>query len=75
VKRRELALIADVRHRLADGRARAERQAAGIRQAEVAATLQVAPSTVSQWESGVRVPSAAHALAYGAILREVATVR
>lgn len=38
--------------------------AAGVRQVEIAAVLGVSASTVSQYESGRRVPDAEHALAY-----------
>lgn len=71
MNRRELAIIAETRAALADGTARARREAAGIRQAEFAKVLGVAPSAVSQWESGKRTPGTAHALAYGKALAAV----
>lgn len=71
VTRRELDLIAETRAALADGSARRRRQAARVRQTEVAAALGVAQSSVSQWESGARAPDTVHALAYGRILRRI----
>jgi transcriptional regulator with XRE-family HTH domain len=68
VTRRDLALITETRAALADGSARSRRTLAGIRQVELAALLGVAQSTVSQWESGKRVPDAGDALAYGRAL-------
>jgi DNA-binding XRE family transcriptional regulator len=72
VKRADLRMLSGIRDELADGRARDARVAAGIRQREIASALGVAPSTVSQWEAGKRVPSAVHALAYGRLLRQLA---
>jgi transcriptional regulator with XRE-family HTH domain len=68
VTRRDLELIAATRAALKDQSARARRVAAGVRQVEMAAVCGVSPSTVSQWESGVRSPAAGHALAYGRAL-------
>jgi transcriptional regulator with XRE-family HTH domain len=71
VNRRELAIIAATRAALADGTARARREAAGIRQREIAAVIGVGAPAVSQWESGKRTPGAANALAYGKALTAV----
>ncbi len=60
----DLTLITETRRALADGSAKARRIASGVRQVEMAAVLGVSPSTVSQYESGRRVPDAARALAY-----------
>jgi transcriptional regulator with XRE-family HTH domain len=68
VNRRDLELIVQTRAALADQSARGRRAAAGVRQVEMAAVCGVSPSTVSQWESGLRSPGADHALAYGRAL-------
>ena len=68
LSRRDLALIADTRRRLADGSARRDRLAAGVKVIEIAAVLDVEPSAVTQWERGKRSPTAAHALAYAKTL-------
>ena len=75
--RQEAALIAATRAALADlgddqvSAARRRREATGIRLGEFAALLGVSTAAVSQWERGVRVPGAKHALAYG---RELAAL-
>lgn len=66
--RRDLALIADTRAALADGSARARREAARVRLTEFAAALGRSPAALSMWERGLRVPAAADALAYGKLL-------
>lgn len=71
MRKADLALIAATRAQLADGSARLARIAAGIRQREMASALGVGASTVSQWESGKRVPSAGHALEYGRLLKQL----
>jgi DNA-binding XRE family transcriptional regulator len=68
----DLALIAQTRTDLASGRARAAREAAGVRQSEVAAAIGVSRPAVSQWESGKSAPGTAHALAYGRLFRDLA---
>lgn len=68
----ELTLIAQTRADLVSGRARDAREAAGVRQSEVAAALGVSRPAVSQWESGKSAPDTAHALAYGRLLRDLA---
>lgn len=68
VRPADLALAARTRVDLAAGRARIEREAAGVTAAEVAATLNVTRSAVWMWETGTRRPSAGHALAYGRLL-------
>jgi DNA-binding transcriptional regulator YdaS (Cro superfamily) len=62
--RADLVLIATTRAHLADGSARRQRLAAGIRTGEMAEHLGVTPQAVSQWESGRRTPAAVHAIAY-----------
>lgn len=68
LSRRDLALIAATRRRLADGSARRDRLAAGVRVTEIAAVLEVEPSAVTQWEHKTRVPTAKHALGYAKAL-------
>jgi len=72
VRQRDIEALTDIRGQIANGRAKAARKAAAIRQHEIAAALGVVPSTISQWASGKRVPSAEHALAYGKLLRQLA---
>jgi DNA-binding transcriptional regulator YiaG len=57
---------------LQSGEARKEREALGVRQIDMAGVLGVTRQAVSQWEAGVRRPSAAHALDYGRTLEEIA---
>jgi DNA-binding transcriptional regulator YiaG len=68
VTRRDLALIAETRAALADGSARARREAAHVRLREFAETLGRSHAAVSQWERALREPGAADALAYGRLL-------
>lgn len=68
MNRRDLELIVATRAALKNQSARARRAAAGVRQVEMAAVCGVSPSTVSQWEAGLRSPAADHALAYGRAL-------
>ncbi len=70
--RAEIALAKATRDDLASGRARNRRELAGARQGDVAAALGVTRQAVSKWESGQSVPSAAHALEYGKLLRQLA---
>jgi len=56
----------------ASGSARRIRQAAGLSQAEVAAVLGVAQTTVASWETGRRVPRGPAAVRYGRLLEELA---
>jgi DNA-binding transcriptional regulator YiaG len=70
--RRDLVLIAEIRAHLADGSARGQREASGIRVGEMAAVLGVTSQAVSMWESGRRVPDSVHALAYARALAAVA---
>lgn len=66
--KRDLALIAETRAALADGSARARREAARIRLVEMAAACDVSPAAVSMWERALREPGAEGALAYGRAL-------
>ncbi len=70
--KRELTLIQATRAALADGSAKRQREESGIRQAELASLLRKAPSTLSQWENGLRVQAADDALAYGRVLATLA---
>ena len=72
VRPADLSLIAQTRADLRSGRAREAREAASIRLGEAAQSLGVSHAAVSQWESGRTVPTAAHALAYGKLLRDLA---
>jgi DNA-binding transcriptional regulator YiaG len=45
---------------------------ASVSAAEIARALGVSRTTVGDWETGRRVPTAAHALAYGRLLRDLA---
>lgn len=60
--------VARIRRMLASGEARRQREAAGISQTETSEVVGVTAATVCRWESGERVPSAAHALAYAGLL-------
>jgi DNA-binding XRE family transcriptional regulator len=68
----DLALISVTRADLVNGRARGARESAGINQTEMASALGVTRQAVSHWETGRSSPSAAHALAYGRLLRQLA---
>lgn len=68
----DLTLIAQTRADLRSGRARDARTAAAVRQSEVAEALGVTRTAVSHWEAGRSTPDAAHALAYGRLLRDLA---
>ena len=59
---------------LKSGRARRERIAAGVSGAEVARAMRppVSPQAVFCWETGQKVPTVEHALAYGRVLAAVA---
>jgi DNA-binding transcriptional regulator YiaG len=72
VRRSDLQLITETRRRARDGTARQLRQQTRLTQAQIAATLGVARSTVAMWETGAATPSEEHALAYGRLLRWLA---
>jgi DNA-binding XRE family transcriptional regulator len=67
----DLALVASTRADLVSGAARAQREDAGVSQAEIAGAIGLSRQAVSKWESGRSVPSAPHALAYGRLLRQL----
>lgn len=69
--RRELTLIAETRAALADGSARARREAAMVSLTEFAAALGMSPAMVSLCERNKRTPGTKLALAYG---RELAAL-
>jgi transcriptional regulator with XRE-family HTH domain len=60
--------IADVRQSLADGSAKRRREATGVSQGRFAKAMGVGQSAVSMIESGRRVPTDDHVLAYGKAL-------
>jgi DNA-binding XRE family transcriptional regulator len=68
----DLAVIAQTRADLASGSARAARVALKIGQGEIAEAMGVHRSAVGHWEAGRCIPSAAHALAYAKLLRQLA---
>ena len=75
VPARNLTRIARAREALASGEAREARKTARVTVTEVAAELGVTPQAVSQWETGRRVPDAAHALAYARLLETLTRLR
>jgi len=64
----DLAAAAAVRGQLQSGAARQARKAAGVSAADVARAVKVSRATVSDWETGRKMPTAEHALAYGRVL-------
>jgi DNA-binding XRE family transcriptional regulator len=72
VRPSDLALIAQTQADLASGKARADRKAARVNQADIASALGVSRQAVTGWEAGTRTPSSANALAYGKLLRSLA---
>lgn len=68
----DLASVSRVRADLVSGAARSTRVSSGTSAAEVASALGVSRQSVSAWERGLSVPSAAHALAYGRLLASLA---
>jgi DNA-binding transcriptional regulator YiaG len=64
--------LATVREYASNGAARAIREAADLRLADVARELDVSVATVSGWERGWQRPTGDRALAYLALLRELA---
>jgi DNA-binding XRE family transcriptional regulator len=71
VRPTDLALIAQTQADLASGKARADRKAARVNQADIASALGVSRQAVTGWEGGTRTPSSANALAYGKLLRQL----
>ena len=72
MRQSELAAVARTRAGLRSGDARRAREAAGVSAAEVARVIRVSRATVSDWETGRRVPTDGHALAYGRLLAVLA---
>jgi len=70
---RELELLIEVRAAVQGGRAARVRELAGLSQAEVAALVGVTPAAISRWEAGERRPTGPRAVAYGRVLRRIAT--
>jgi DNA-binding XRE family transcriptional regulator len=71
VRPADLDLAIRTIHALKTGQARKQREATGASQSNVAEVLKVTRQAVSQWESGIRQPSAAHALSYARLLRRL----
>ena len=67
----DLAAVARCRALARSGAARSIRIAAGVSLAEVASQLEVSPSTVHRWETGLRSPRASSAVEYGVLLRSL----
>jgi transcriptional regulator with XRE-family HTH domain len=65
---RQVAYLAEIRRRAANGEARAARIAADITLAEIAEVVGVDRSTICRWENGQRVPRGPAALVYGRTL-------
>jgi DNA-binding XRE family transcriptional regulator len=72
MRRADLNLIAEARHRANTGLARQLRQRNHLSQAKVATAVGVTRSAVAQWETGRALPAGKHALAYARLLRELA---
>ena len=68
----DLAFAMRTINALKTGQARHLREATGASQANIAKVLEVTRQAVSQWESGIRQPSAKHAIAYGRLLQRLA---
>lgn len=64
----DLGLIATARRLAADGTARRIRETARLSEAEIGHVIGVAPSTISRWETGRRVPRGPAALRWAEIL-------
>ena len=71
----DLAAVARCRSLASSGAARSIRLAAGVSLAEVARQLEVSPSTIHRWETGLRSPRAAAAERYGRLLRQLIEAR
>jgi len=71
VRPADLDLAIQTIHALKTGQARQQRQATGASQANIAEVLKVSRQAVSQWESGIRQPSAKHAVAYARLIRRL----
>jgi DNA-binding XRE family transcriptional regulator len=72
MRRADLNLIAEARHRSATGLARDLRARNRLSQAKVAKVVGVSRSAVAQWETGRTLPHGKHAMAYGRLLRDLA---
>jgi transcriptional regulator with XRE-family HTH domain len=64
----EAITISLVRHLCTSGRARALREAARLSLEDVAEAIGSSPSTIGNWERGIRQPRTAVALRYGEFL-------
>lgn len=68
----DVVLLIEAREAVRTGRAARVRHAAGLSQGEVAAAIGVSAPCVSRWEAGDRRPHGVAAVAYGALLRQLA---
>ena len=68
----DLAAAARTRVALRSGSARLTRIQAGVSAADIARVVGVSRMAVSDWECGRKVPTVAHALAYGKALAALA---
>jgi transcriptional regulator with XRE-family HTH domain len=75
MKPKQLRRLAEVRAQAADGTARSIRVNAGISLREVAAAVKANPSTLHRWETGECAPRGNRALAWAAMLDELAGAR
>lgn len=72
MRQSDLTAAAVIRAALQSGECRRDRKAARVSAAEIAQALGVSRTTVGDWEAGRKMPTAAHALAYGRLLRDLA---
>ncbi len=73
MRRSDLQIIAEARQRARDGRARQLRERTCLTQEHVALVCGVTQQAVALWETGERLPRGGHALAYGRLLRDMAS--
>ena len=66
---RQIQELVQLRRALTDGTARRLREQAGLSLTDVARPAGVTASTISRWESGLRVPRTAQALRYAEVLK------
>lgn len=64
----DLAAAARIRAGLKSGAARQAREMSGVSAAEIARVLGLTRTSVWEWETGRKQPTASHALAYGRAL-------
>jgi transcriptional regulator with XRE-family HTH domain len=71
----DMVRIARLRADVQARRVRPVRQNAGLSQREVAAAIQVSPSTIAQWERAARLPHGEAALRYAALLQQLRRIK